>query len=103
MASHLSGYCISCLQETFTLPWNVADRQSETHDTQMKQTRIYCLHRSLHLLLVSLVRIHTAELGTNSGYCSSRLNCERRFMDTLVRSGVGNPVQNVSSIHCPGT
>jgi hypothetical protein len=73
MASGLSGYIICCLQETFTVLWNVAHRQSETYDTQMNQNRIYCKQRSVHLLVVRVVRIHAALLRTNTGWISQRL------------------------------
>jgi len=72
IASVLSDYIISCLGETFTVLWNVAHRQSETYDTQMNQNRIYCKQRSIHLLVVPVVRIHAALLRTNMGWISQR-------------------------------
>lgn len=55
-----SGYIYCVLR-------NVAHRQSEKCDTQMNQNRIYCKHRSVHLVVVSVVRIHAALLRANMG------------------------------------
>ena len=107
MASGLSGYIISCLQETFTVLWNVAHRQSDTYDTQMNQNRIYCKQRSVHLLVVPVVRIQQPYYEqTWGGYPSGSLTWERWYMDRhKVRTHgyiLQYVVRRVSTIHCPG-